>query len=267
MTNRPVSSTHPTPDREAKTNKAPAFQFYPCDFIADLNVQLMTTTQVGAYILLLCHDWSSDGLPDDPEDLALLARMDLETFRVDWKRRLEKCFEAHPAKPGHLTNPRLLKERDKQAAFRAKQSAAGAKGGRPRLSIAAENPDKSSGFSKEKPEKALHLLSLSSASATTSVALSATGEAEWLTPYYQEYSRVRGEASIVPLGSIVRILGRLHREYGEERTFSEFSAYLGRVDVQYESWPKFGAGFGRWNEGRITAAEVEAVQSIFGQGE
>ena len=78
---------------------------------------------------------------------------------------------------------------------------------------------------------------------------------------------MRGEASIVPLGSIVRILGRLHREYGEERTFSEFSAYLGRVDVQYESWQKFGAGFGRWSDGTITTADIEAVEAIFGQGE
>ncbi len=251
---------------EVKKGKAPAFQFYPSDFLSDLKVQLMTTTQVGAYLLLLCHDWSSDGLPDDAEDLALLARMEVETFRTDWKRRLEKCFEPHPSKAGHITNPRLQKERQKQAAFRTKQSAAGSKGGRPRLTGSAEKPRKSDGFLMDKPEKALPLLSSSSASATTSPT-GIQAERDWMARYCEEYRLQRGADCVVPVGSIARMLSRLHSEYGEQRTLNEFSAYLSRVNVQYEKWEKFGAGFGRWAEGTITPAEIESVEAVFGNGE
>ena len=44
----------------AKGNKAPAFQWYPKDFIADIDVQIMTPEQRGAYIMLLSYAWLQD---------------------------------------------------------------------------------------------------------------------------------------------------------------------------------------------------------------
>ncbi len=101
-------------------SKAPAFQFYPQDFLADLNVKLMTTEAVGAYLLLLCHDWIEDGLPDDDDALAVLSGM-----REHWpntKEQVLKCFKKRGKK---LFNPRLEEERKKQRDYRLKKSAAG----------------------------------------------------------------------------------------------------------------------------------------------
>jgi uncharacterized protein YdaU (DUF1376 family) len=54
------------------------FAFYPADFAGDINVEAMTTLQVGAYILLLCKAWQADppaSLPNDDAVLARLARL------------------------------------------------------------------------------------------------------------------------------------------------------------------------------------------------
>jgi hypothetical protein len=40
----------------------PSFQFYPGDFLSDLNVQSMTDEEVGIYIKALSHCWIEDGL-------------------------------------------------------------------------------------------------------------------------------------------------------------------------------------------------------------
>ncbi len=53
-------------------NKAPAFQFYPDDFVG--GVADMTQAEVGAYILLLCAQWGRGEIPLDPERAALAAK-------------------------------------------------------------------------------------------------------------------------------------------------------------------------------------------------
>jgi len=52
--------------------KAPAFQFYPDDFMG--GTADMTQSEVGAYILLLCRQWNSLSIPQDPERLKLIAK-------------------------------------------------------------------------------------------------------------------------------------------------------------------------------------------------
>lgn len=52
--------------------KAPAFQFYPDDFMG--GTADMTQSEVGAYILLLCRQWNSLSIPDDPDRLKLIAK-------------------------------------------------------------------------------------------------------------------------------------------------------------------------------------------------
>lgn len=46
-----------------KNHKPPSFQFYPQDFLADLNVTLMNMEERGAYITLLCHNWIEGAIP------------------------------------------------------------------------------------------------------------------------------------------------------------------------------------------------------------
>ena len=89
--------------------KPPAFQFYPDDFIGgtcDLSAE-----EVGAYIRLLCYQWSRGGIPDDPLKLARIAGANVTPDT------LQKFPDGK--------NARLEFEREKQAEYRAKQSAKG----------------------------------------------------------------------------------------------------------------------------------------------
>ena len=52
--------------------KAPAFQFYPDDFMG--GTADMTQAEVGAYILLLCRQWATGEIPADYDRLKLIAK-------------------------------------------------------------------------------------------------------------------------------------------------------------------------------------------------
>lgn len=107
----------------------PSFQFYPGDFLADLNVQSMTMEERGIYITLLCHCWIEDGLPlDDEHQMAQL-----------WKRpAVAKCFSE---KNGKLRNPRLDKEKKKQEKYHKLLRERGLKGAKQRwLGHTPSNP-------------------------------------------------------------------------------------------------------------------------------
>lgn len=99
---------------------APAFQFYPHDFLAG-RVATYSLQAVGAYILLLSYDWSLNGLPNDVESLAKLCRLSARSFRVLWAEISDQFEES----AGRLYNPRLAKERQKQELWRAKSALGG----------------------------------------------------------------------------------------------------------------------------------------------
>jgi uncharacterized protein YdaU (DUF1376 family) len=64
-------------------DRPPFFAFYPTDFASDINVEAMSTLQVGAYVLLLCKAWQAEppaSLPNDDQVLARLARVDAVTW-------------------------------------------------------------------------------------------------------------------------------------------------------------------------------------------
>ena len=101
--------------------KSPAFQFYPKDFMTDDKVLAMSAEVKGYYITLLCIDWLNDGFYAN----ALLKLCGFEWHKEDFTLRsdseeieeqLLECFVSHPStdKSGFVTNPRLLKERQKQ---------------------------------------------------------------------------------------------------------------------------------------------------------
>ncbi len=97
--------------------KPPAFQFYADDFLA--GVADMTQAEVGAYILLLCHQWGRGKIPPDGERVALVAKGPV-TPHV-----LEKF-------PGGQ-NERLEAERAKQDEWREQQRAKGQASARARM--------------------------------------------------------------------------------------------------------------------------------------
>lgn len=92
---------------------SPAFQFYPADFL--LGTATMTVEEVGAYIRLLCVQWSQGGLPADDARLAMIAQCNVGAI-ASVKVKFRKCPD------GRLRNDRLEKVRASQDEYRRKQS-------------------------------------------------------------------------------------------------------------------------------------------------
>lgn len=92
---------------------APAFQFYPADFLvgcADLSAE-----ETGAYIRLLCYQWSKDGLPDDDAKLAAMGGCHGNAI-ASIRHKFGICAD------GKLRNLRLEEVRSDQDRYRAKQA-------------------------------------------------------------------------------------------------------------------------------------------------
>lgn len=122
---------------------APAFQFYPHDFLAG-RVATYSLEAVGAYIMLLSFDWSLNGLPNSVEKLAKMVRVSSRRFENIW---LEIADQFVAGEDGRLRNPRLQSVRIKQLAYSESMSKNGKRGGRPR------KPGETHGFPAVKPEE------------------------------------------------------------------------------------------------------------------
>ena len=103
--------------------KAPAFQFYAGDYLADAQVMMMTLEQEGAYIRLLAICWREGCLPADVKSLSMLCKSASPAVL----RVVIKCFQPNPNQPGTLIHKRLNEEIEKQAQWRAKSAAGGKK--------------------------------------------------------------------------------------------------------------------------------------------
>ena len=99
--------------------KPPAFQFYPKDFLSDINVQMMTMEERGVYITLLCSAWIEGEIPDD---IIILKRL-CKYKNIESTRVLEVWFNVTSTfvkKDGFLLHPRLERERIKQDEWKEK---------------------------------------------------------------------------------------------------------------------------------------------------
>jgi len=103
-------------------SKAPAFQFYPQDYLASARVAEMTLEEEGVYIRLLCYCWASGSIPKDPERCARLAGKgcSVETATV-----VQRSFSEHPTDMQRLIHDRLEIERENQRQRRLQASEAG----------------------------------------------------------------------------------------------------------------------------------------------
>jgi uncharacterized protein YdaU (DUF1376 family) len=122
-------------------NKSPAFQFYPQDWLADINVQMMTAEEESAYIRLICYCWLQGAIPADEQKLALLIKGGSTTVAAT----VSAYFEPHPTNKDLLIHPRLEYEREKQRDWSDKSSFAGKKSHTARLARRekkAQNPQK-----------------------------------------------------------------------------------------------------------------------------
>lgn len=99
--------------------KAPAFQFYPRDFLTDGNVAAMSLQDRGAYITLLCLCWTERSLPADNSKLARMLGVPLRMMQRLRPSVIDPCFVQEGDR---LLHPRLEKERTKQDNYRRRQS-------------------------------------------------------------------------------------------------------------------------------------------------
>jgi uncharacterized protein YdaU (DUF1376 family) len=119
--------------QDTTSGKAPAFQFYAKDF--DTGTRALSTEEVGAYIRLLCHQWDKGSIPTSVDRLSMIAGLTVQRMRRVWQQVAE--FFIPGDTQGTLINPRLERERTKQAEYRRRQSDHGKRGGRPKGS---DNP-------------------------------------------------------------------------------------------------------------------------------
>ena len=97
--------------------KPPAFQFYADDFLA--GCVDMSNEEVGAYIRLLCHQWSKGGIPNDLDRISRMAGAMPRPSLGFVLAKFRLCDD------GQYRNDRLEAERQKQADFRQEQSIKG----------------------------------------------------------------------------------------------------------------------------------------------
>lgn len=142
--------------------KAPAFQFYAAEYLADERVQLLTLEQEGAYIRLLAYCWREGSIP---ADLVKLSRL-CKGAQVDALAGVVELFI--PGDEGRLLHKRLEDERIKQAEYRNKQAENGGKGGRPRKEKPNQTQTKGLGLFGETQTKAKKSSSSAFASSSSS---------------------------------------------------------------------------------------------------
>ena len=96
--------------------RSPSFQFYASDWLGSNHRATMTLAEQGAYINLLCRQWSDPtcSLPDDDVALAGLSELGNEWMKGS-SCLLRLCFPKHPCLEGRIANPKMLilkEERD-----------------------------------------------------------------------------------------------------------------------------------------------------------
>lgn len=100
--------------------RSPAFQFYADDFLA--GTAEMTNEEVGAYIRLLCHQWSKGSIPGDMDRISRMAG----AMAVPSLGYVMSKFKV--GEDGAYRNERLEAERMKQEQFRSIQAKNGKNG-------------------------------------------------------------------------------------------------------------------------------------------
>lgn len=117
-------------------NRAPAFQFYPKDWL-DFKVQRMSLSAQGAYVKILCYMWSDSSdqcsILDDDELIARALSTTVEQWlelREEIQRKNDPIFQI---KDGFLISKRLKQESTKQRKYRKTQSDKGKKSAQQRF--------------------------------------------------------------------------------------------------------------------------------------
>jgi uncharacterized protein YdaU (DUF1376 family) len=116
LTNHAVKGSEDMADSDSIPGRSPAFQFYPSDFIS--GTITFTTEEVGAYILLMCACWDKGSIPSDVRLLARIAKLSPTKMKRVWVALASKFQSVD----GGYIQPRIEREREKQVAYRRRQS-------------------------------------------------------------------------------------------------------------------------------------------------
>lgn len=104
---------------------SPAFQFYYKDFRQDPKTIAMRAAEIGAYWLLLMECWDRDNsLPDDVDELALIARTPGPQFAKMWNAKIRRCFR-WDGERSVFWHKRLGEEIEKQKRWKLENSERG----------------------------------------------------------------------------------------------------------------------------------------------
>src|SRR5882724_7261741 len=110
--------------------KPPAFMFYPDSWLSSTDIMLMSPSEEGAFLRLLCHAWMAPdcGLPISDDELSALSRLGRA-----WSKSAAKIRNKFQEKDGRLFNLRLLEERRKQLEWSRKSAEGGRTKGQPKV--------------------------------------------------------------------------------------------------------------------------------------
>lgn len=211
-------------------NKPPAFQFYAADFLVDAAVKHMTLEERGAFVTLLAHSWIDGPLPRSATKLATLCGVSVTDMTRLWPA-LKPCWK--PAeKPGFIINPRMEKERRKQAQFRKSQSDK-AKHQQARHRLATAEPVPSSPSPSPRTTK------------TKPSAPTAPRET-WLTPFSDAWTATYG--GVPAFGELAKCLKPLTGAHAPGEVLDHWVRYLAATEARFASPARFAQTFGSWGK-------------------
>jgi len=128
--------------------KDPAFPWYASDWLGSNRRAMMSLEEQGAYMNLLCRQWTDKtcSLPDDDETLARVSELNEGWFKGS-STTLRLCFPKHPTLEGRIGNTKLLKLRAERDEWIQKSREGG------RKSAAAKKKRRGNGGSTTVPTK------------------------------------------------------------------------------------------------------------------
>lgn len=109
--------------------------WFPLD-VADwlLDTDILSLEEQGAYVRLLCHQWTHGYIPADPRRLARRLGVTLDHFEQHLSEMVGLYFSPMSDQPARLYNKRLDRERQKAEAIAEQNSQNGRKGGNKKAS-------------------------------------------------------------------------------------------------------------------------------------
>ena len=229
-------------------DKAPAFQFYPKDWLTDPDVVCMTMAQKGAYITLICYCWKEDKLPNNPDYIRKLLG-NVPKWKTLWNGIKHK-FEIQG---DYLVHPRLEKEKLKQEEYRLKKSIAG--------KIGMEKRWSESGNNHNTVKEVLITKNNSSSSTSSSIAHSSDIYTSSFKKFWENYPRKVGKKKAMQAwnkikqddGSIERILEALKEQKETKQWQSN----------RFIPHPSTWLNQERWNDELESDSLIEELESIW----